>query len=164
MGETASVANVPGSLSRTSETAVRWNGESHVSQTSTPGMREWAAGRAGADALVRAAAEAVTVTHLRVGQRLRGMRDDDGLALTNAGIEATEKLMRGYKHIAVEVPLGSPQIEWSPWSKHWVPRGDVLRAERGGGGQCRQAPGIRRRDLDRPPVGGGPTTRAAPGR
>lgn len=32
-----------------------------------------------------------------------------------------------YKHIAIEVPLGSPQIEYSTLTGQWTPRGSLLR-------------------------------------
>jgi hypothetical protein len=42
-------------------------------------------------------------------------------------LRAQAKLAAEYKHIAVEVPLGSPQIEYHERSNQWTPRGSVLR-------------------------------------
>src|SRR5437016_1178150 len=47
-------------------------------------------------------------------------------SITTAFVKGA-KLAAEYKHVAVEVPLGSPQIEYHNRSDQWTPRGSVLR-------------------------------------
>jgi hypothetical protein len=35
--------------------------------------------------------------------------------------------MKEYEHVAIEVPLGHPQVEFFERGDQWVPRGHVLR-------------------------------------
>lgn len=37
------------------------------------------------------------------------------------------EMKREYEHVAVEIPRGKPQMEFSEQAQQWVPRGDVLR-------------------------------------
>jgi len=45
----------------------------------------------------------------------------------NDTLRAQAQWAAEYKHVAVEVPLGSPQIRYAADSDQWVPRGGVLR-------------------------------------
>jgi hypothetical protein len=47
--------------------------------------------------------------------------------LHNECLRAQAKRAAEYKHVAVEVPLGSAQIEYVDRCDQWVPRGGVLR-------------------------------------
>jgi transposase InsO family protein len=48
-------------------------------------------------------------------------------ARQGSGLRAQAKRAVEYKHVAVEVPLRSPQIEYDARCDQWVPRGGVLR-------------------------------------
>jgi hypothetical protein len=55
------------------------------------------------------------------------MSDTEILELHNGCLRAQAERAVEYKHVAVEVPLGSPQIEYDARCDQWVPRGGVLR-------------------------------------
>jgi hypothetical protein len=69
----------------------------------------------------------VRTTHFRLGPEVHRMTDREILDRFNAGIRATEALAAAYKHVAVEVPPGRPQIAYFAQDDQWTPRGDVLR-------------------------------------
>src|ERR1035441_6695465 len=54
------------------------------------------------------------------------MTDQEIMALYNDSLRAQARLAAEYKHIAVEIPLGFPQIEYHACDQ-WTPRGNVLR-------------------------------------
>jgi len=89
----------------------------------------------GETALIEYADDTIGGTQLRIGPSLRTMSDAEVLAVFNKTVAAVDELRRCYKHVAIEVPIGQPQIEWHEDSQHWCPRGDVLRCliEDGGG-------------------------------
>ena len=49
------------------------------------------------------------------------------LELFNDTLRAQPQLAAEYKHVAVEIPLGSLQIKYSARAYQWSPRGAVLR-------------------------------------
>jgi hypothetical protein len=69
----------------------------------------------------------IPVTHLTIGHRLATMTDQEVIDIWNDGLRAKAELAAEYNHVAVEIPLGSPQMEYHELSGQWVPRGDVLR-------------------------------------
>ena len=69
----------------------------------------------------------VLTVHLKIGPEIEQMTDREILALHNKVIRSQETLAAEYKHIAVEVPPGSQQIEYFHKGDSWTPRGDVLR-------------------------------------
>ena len=71
--------------------------------------------------------EGVPTTHLTIGPKITDLTDEEIVELFNDTLRAQARLAAEYKHIAVEVPLGSPQIDYDPRCDQWVPRGDVLR-------------------------------------
>ena len=70
--------------------------------------------------------EGVPTTNVRIGTALEKLSDAEVLAWFNESLAAEAKLAASYKHVAVEVPLGSPQIELRS-NGQWVPRGGVVR-------------------------------------
>jgi len=90
--------------------------------------------RDGDVAIIEYADPDIYITNLKVGPKLADMTDDEVLRLWNDGVEATDQFMREHRHVAVEIPVGKPQIERSEWSGTWVPRGDVLRCVVSDGG------------------------------
>lgn len=71
--------------------------------------------------------EAIRETRLQIGPEIVGMSDGEILELHNECLRAQAKRAAEYKHVAVEVPLGSAQIEYIARCDQWVPRGGVLR-------------------------------------
>ena len=76
----------------------------------------------------------ISGVNLHIGPELASMTDQEVLKVHNDIIRAQQELAASYEHIAVEVPEGSPQIEYSKQCDQWVPRGDVVRCEISGGG------------------------------
>jgi len=71
----------------------------------------------------------IPVTHITIGPKLTDMTDQEVIDLWNDMLRAQSERAAEYKHVAVEVPLGSPQIEYRQDSDQWVPRGAVLRCQ-----------------------------------
>jgi hypothetical protein len=81
----------------------------------------------GESAIIEYKEAGVPTTHLTIGPEIAGMSDEAILELFNDTLRAQAQLAAQYKHVAVEVPLGSPQIKHFARGDQWVPRGDVLR-------------------------------------
>lgn len=81
----------------------------------------------GETAVLEYAEDDVWTVHLRIGAELRGMTDQEILDLHNETIRARQAMRAEYDHVAVEVPMGRPQIEYDERCLQWVPRGGVLR-------------------------------------
>lgn len=78
-------------------------------------------------AVIRYKDTGVPTTHLKIGPQIADMSDEEILELFNDTLRAEAQLAAEYKHVAVEVPLGSPQIRYFAAGNQWCPRGDVLR-------------------------------------
>jgi len=86
--------------------------------------------RNGDEVIVQYADPKVATTHLKMGRdKLDRMTDEDLLAYWNEHVEALDEHMRNYEYVAVEVPLGKPQVRYFEEGEQWVPRGSVLRCE-----------------------------------
>jgi hypothetical protein len=84
--------------------------------------------RDGDAAIITYADPNVATTHFTIGrEKLAAMTNEEVFALWNEHIEARDELMKEYDHVAVEVPLGRPQVKYFERGDQWVPRGDVLR-------------------------------------
>ncbi|MGH7997309.1 MAG: DUF7713 domain-containing protein [Opitutaceae bacterium] len=83
--------------------------------------------REGDYAIIRYKEDGIMTTHLGIGPEIATMTDQEILDRHNECLRARAELAASYRHVAVEVPLGSPQIEYEPRSRQWVPRGNVLR-------------------------------------
>ena len=83
--------------------------------------------RDGDSAVIRYKEEGILTTHLKIGPEIAGMSDEAILELFNDTLRAQAQLAAEYKHVAVEVPLGSPQIEYFARGYQWCLRGGVLR-------------------------------------
>ena len=83
--------------------------------------------RDGESAVIVYKEEGVVTTCLQIGPEIKGMTDEDIVELFNETLRARAQLAAEYKHVAVEVPLGSPQIEYFAPGDQWTPRGGVLR-------------------------------------
>jgi hypothetical protein len=71
--------------------------------------------------------ESVEATRLQIGPEIVEVGDKKILELHNDCLRAQAKRAAEYKHVAVEVPLGSAQIEYVDRCDQWVPSGGVLR-------------------------------------
>ena len=83
--------------------------------------------REGDSAVIEYKEADVPTTHLKIGPEIAGMSDKTILMLFNDTLRAQAQMAAEYKHVAVEVPLGSPQMTYAARSEQWVPRGGVLR-------------------------------------
>jgi hypothetical protein len=66
-------------------------------------------------------------THLGIGPEVAGMSDQQIVDIYNDTLRAEAQLAAQYQHLVVEVPLGSPQIEYDSRCDQWTPRGTLLR-------------------------------------
>jgi hypothetical protein len=64
---------------------------------------------------------------LKIGPDIILMSDQEILDRHHEVLLAMKQAVANYKHEAVEIPLGKPQVEYSECCDQWVPRGDVLR-------------------------------------
>jgi len=69
----------------------------------------------------------VAVTDFRIGPEIETMTEGEIIDLFNQTIDARELSAAMYHHVAIEVPVGQPQIEYFAEGNQWTPRGDVLR-------------------------------------
>ena len=83
--------------------------------------------REGDSAVIHYKEEGILTTHLKIGPEIAGMSDEAILELFNDTLRAQAQLAAEYKHVAVEVPLGSPQVKYFARGHQWCPRGAVLR-------------------------------------
>jgi hypothetical protein len=83
--------------------------------------------RAGDYAVIQYKEEGIMTTHLKLGPEIAGLGDETILGLFNDTLRAQAQFAAEYKHVALEVPLGSPQIKYFAGGDQWCPRGGVLR-------------------------------------
>ena len=69
----------------------------------------------------------ISGVNLTIGPRIVEMTDQDILDCHNDVLRAQQISMVNYKHVAVEIPEGLPQVRYFAEGDQWVPRGDVLR-------------------------------------
>lgn len=81
----------------------------------------------------------VSTTHLKIGPEVQRMTDQQTLDHHNQVLRVQQQMMLEYKHIAVEIPQGRPQIKYFRLGNQWTPRGDVLRCIISDGGPGRRA-------------------------
>jgi len=87
--------------------------------------------RNGEEAIIRYREDGISTTHLTIGPEIAEMSDADIVELFNDWLRVQAQRAAEYRHVAVEVPLGSPQVEYVPASDQWAPRGGVLRCQIG---------------------------------
>lgn len=78
------------------------------------------------EAIIRYREEGISTTHLAIGPEIAGMSDGDVVELFIEGLREQARRAAEYRHVAVEVPFCSPQVEYHPASAQWAPRGGVL--------------------------------------
>lgn len=89
--------------------------------------------REGTDAIFTYADSAMGSFNLGIGPQIINMSDEELLELHNEAAEAMLAHRDSYEHVAVEIPIGKPQIEWHDSCDQWSMTGDVLRCEVGHG-------------------------------
>ena len=80
-------------------------------------------------AIIEYKEEGVPTTHLKLGSEIAQMSDEAIVEAFNDTLRAQAQVAGDYKHVAVEVPLGSAQIKYFARGEQWVPRGNVLRCQ-----------------------------------
>lgn len=83
--------------------------------------------RDGDDAIIEFVDSTVATMHLKLGPDVQQMTDVEILDNFNAVVIAMEQRAAEYEHVAIEVPPGSPQIDYFEPGDQWTPRGAVLR-------------------------------------
>ena len=84
--------------------------------------------RDGDYAIIAYADDAVATTHFKMGSvKLAQMTDKQILDFWNDGIDARDRFMAAQELVAVEIPMGKPQLEYEELSDQWVPRGHVVK-------------------------------------
>jgi hypothetical protein len=91
------------------------------------------------EAVIQYKDPSVLIVHLMLGPKVQDMTDAEILAVHNDIIRSRAKLASEYKHVAVEIPPGRPQIRYFARADQWVPRGAVLRCIVSDGGPDNQA-------------------------
>ncbi len=85
--------------------------------------------REGEDAIIEYRDPEVWTTQLKVGPQMGDLSDQDLLDMHNELVEARLSMREENPYAAIEVPAGSPQIEFDEGSAQWRLRGQVLRAQ-----------------------------------
>jgi len=84
--------------------------------------------RDGDYAIIVYADEGVATTHFKMGrEKLAVMTDEQILKFWNDGIEARDAFMAAQHLVAVEIPMGKPQLKYEERSDQWVPRGHIVK-------------------------------------
>ena len=69
----------------------------------------------------------IAASLLKIGPEIREMSDSEIVEMHNETLRDKARRASEYKQVAVEMPLGSAQIEYFARCDQWVPRGTVLR-------------------------------------
>lgn len=83
--------------------------------------------REGEVAVIEYADPEVAGTNLTLGSKIHRMTDQEILDAHNEILETIDELRATTEHVAREIPVGRPQLEYSVQCDQWVPRGDVVR-------------------------------------
>ena len=95
--------------------------------------------REGGDAIIEFRRPGVAVTHLRLGDRLSSMSDQEILECFNESLLDQHQTIAADDFPVVEIPPGRAQIEYFEGVEQWAPRGSVLRCvidDSGPGGEA----------------------------
>jgi len=103
--------------------------------------------REGDTAIIEYREPDIPTTHLRIGPEIAFISDDAILEIFNETLRTQARLAAEYKHVAVEVPLGSRQMDFKERADQWVPRGSVLRCLVGDDEEGRLVVGIDNNEL-----------------
>ena len=81
----------------------------------------------GETAIIEYKEPSIYTTQLKLGLEIHNMTDQNILDCHNNCISTQLEFMKNYKHIAIEILPGNPQIEYFAPGGYWIARGDVLR-------------------------------------
>lgn len=90
--------------------------------------------REGDTAIIEYADDSIMTTHIRFGDALATMTDDDIIEYFRDSLEQREEAARLHDWTAIEVPAGRPQLRPIDTEQKWSPRGHVLRCTIDDGG------------------------------
>lgn len=97
--------------------------------------------RDGDNVIITYADDAVATTRFRLGRkRIASLTDEQILEIWDDHLATRDASMAEYEHVAIEVPPGSPQVEFFERGDQWVPRGHVLRCVVMGSGDSPEEP------------------------
>ncbi len=91
--------------------------------------------RQGDTAIIEYADPLVGDMHFQIGPEIGVLSDQEILDLHNEDLLARQAMADAHEWVAVEVPLGLPQIRYAEAGDQWVPRGGVLRCVIDDGGE-----------------------------
>ena len=91
--------------------------------------------REGKCAFIEYKQENIYSIYLEIGREIDDMTDEEILYYHNAVVKQRAELSRDYKHTAIEITPGKPQIKYFKEGGHWEPRGDILRCQISDGGE-----------------------------
>jgi hypothetical protein len=74
-------------------------------------------------AVIEFADSSIATTHLAIGPKMHGMTNTEILALFNEGLQATADWNAEHPYVAIEIPPGKAQIEYSAQCDQWAPAG-----------------------------------------
>ena len=83
--------------------------------------------REGDDAIIDFRDPNIASTHFRLGPSVHRLSDQQILARFNKIVAAEQKAAESRRHVAIEIPIGRPQISYFAAADQWAPRGGVLR-------------------------------------
>jgi len=95
--------------------------------------------RHGDTAVIEYLDSSIATSHFQVGRDVSALTDQQILDLFNESIVSRDQLAASYRHVAIEIPHGRPQVRYFERGDQWVPRGDVLRCVVHDGGLNNQA-------------------------
>ncbi len=95
--------------------------------------------REGEHAVIEYNDSTISTVHLKIGEKIRDMTEQQILDLHNEVLRAQQKLAAEHVYFAAEIPEGHPQIRYFEPGDQWVPRGDVLRCVVSDGGEDGEA-------------------------
>ena len=64
----------------------------------------------------------IPIYNIHIGPELAGMSEQELVDAWNERLRQMTQHAADYKHVAIEVPMGSPQIELCQHSGEWTPR------------------------------------------
>jgi len=91
--------------------------------------------RNGGYAVIEYNDQTISTVHLKIGEKIRCMSDQQILDLHNEVLRAQQRLAAEHVYVAVEIPEGRPQSTYFERGDQWVPHGDVLRCIIDDGGE-----------------------------
>ena len=90
-------------------------------------MHQVTISRTQTEAIIQPKEDSIATTNLALGPEVSLMSDEEILAAYNRSVEAMRLMAAEYNHVAVEIPIGSRQVDYDADCDQWIPRGHVIR-------------------------------------